>query len=125
MATTLKSLQEDAEKAVTKIDFVDAKRLLDEGRAVAVDIREEEEFRTLETLPGAISIPRSRLEFKCDPASPFYETALNTEKTILVYCNTGGRALLAAKTMLDMGVENTRLLGGIQGWIASGGDVEG
>ena len=124
MALSLKDITQAAERDVTRIDISEAQRLLETGEAVPIDVREEAEFKTLPRLADAVSIPRSHLEFKCDPASPNFEPALDTGKTLLVYCRSGGRALLAAKTMTDMGVTNVRLLGGIQDWMAKGGDVE-
>lgn len=124
MVICLKDMNEAAERAVLRIGFDEARDLLVSDGAVPVDVREEDEFQSLPRLPGAVSTPRSRLEFRCDPASPNFEPALTSGKTLLVYCQSGGRALLAAKTMVDMGVENVRLLGGVEGWVANGGQIE-
>ena len=124
MVISLKDMNEAAERAVQRIGFEEAQDVLKNDEAVPVDVREESEFHSLPRLPGAISMPRSRLEFRCDPASANFEPALKSGKMFLVYCQSGGRALLAAKTLTDMGVENVRLLGGIDDWVAIGGRVE-
>lgn len=124
MPITLERLQAEAKKSVPIITFADARKMLEEDQALAVDVREEDEFKSLPRLPGAVSVPRSRLEFMCDPASPSYAKELSSGKKLLVYCRSGGRALLAAKTMVDMGVGDVCLLGGIQDWVAAGGQVD-
>jgi rhodanese-related sulfurtransferase len=57
------------------------------------------------------------LEFQADSESPIYNSALNPERRFIVYCGTGGRSALAAKTLLDMGIpEVATLAGGFRAW---------
>jgi rhodanese-related sulfurtransferase len=54
-----------------------------------------------------------------------HDPALASGKRVIVYCGSGGRAALAAKTLVDMGVgQVANLVGGFQAWVQSGGDVE-
>ncbi len=69
-------------------------------------------------------MPRGFLEFKADPESPMYDPALRKDKTIILYCASGGRSALAGKTLKDMGYADVRNLGGFQDWMKSGGAVE-
>jgi rhodanese-related sulfurtransferase len=42
------------------------------------------------------------LEFKADADSPYYDNAFDREKTVIVYCASGGRSALAGKTLQDL-----------------------
>jgi rhodanese-related sulfurtransferase len=65
------------------------------------------------------------LEFIADPQGPMHNPALAAGKRVIVYCGSGGRSALAAKTLVDMGVgQVANLVGGFQAWVQSGGDVE-
>ena len=60
------------------------------------------------------------LEFKADPDSPVYENDLNPEDRLILYCGTGGRSALAAKTLFDMGYRDvSSLAGGYAAWKAA------
>jgi rhodanese-related sulfurtransferase len=44
---------------------------------------------------------------------------------LVVYCASGGRSALAAKTLKDMGIENVaNMLGGFTAWQQNGGPIE-
>jgi rhodanese-related sulfurtransferase len=113
-----------ARSAVPEIKHEDARKLLDAGQALAVDVRDAAEVQASGKIRGALHVSRGHLEFKADPASPVHEAALDQERTLLVYCNTGGRATLAAKSLKDMGFKDVRILGGFRDWVAAGGPVE-
>jgi rhodanese-related sulfurtransferase len=124
MPITLEEMIKAGWAAAPKIEPIDAMKLLAKGEAIALDVREEVELAKTGKVIGAINIPRARLEFKADPASPNYEPKLSREKTILLYCNSGARAALAGKTLKDMGFANVRLLGSFEDWVNAGGAVE-
>lgn len=87
---------------------------------VLVDVRDGSGRETEGDIPGSIHISRGLLEFMVDPESPIYEAALGAAQRIVVYCGTGGRAALAAKTLLDMGFEDVAsLAGGYAAWRAA------
>jgi rhodanese-related sulfurtransferase len=54
------------------------------------------------------------------PACPPFQR----NKTVLVYCGSGVRAVLAGKTLKDFGYTDVRNLGGFQDWVAAGDAVE-
>jgi rhodanese-related sulfurtransferase len=92
--------------------------------AVLIDVREPAEFETGH-LPGAINIPRGVLEFQvtAHPAvANVSDPALaHTDRPVIVYCRTGGRAALAAVSLQRMGFSDVRsLAGGINAWIDAG-----
>ena len=124
MPVTLAEMMAAARAAVPKIAPEEAMKLLDNAEAIAVDVRDEAEVQAKGKVKGAINAPRGQLEFRADPDSPRHDAALSKDKTILVYCNTGGRATLAGKTLKDMGFADVRLLGGFPDWVEAGGSVE-
>jgi rhodanese-related sulfurtransferase len=82
-----------------------------------VDIREPAEFMRGH-IPGAILIPRGLLEFEL--VKHLEQSASRDapeEADIVLYCGTGGRSALAAKSLDDMGFNNVRSMdGGIVAW---------
>jgi sulfur-carrier protein adenylyltransferase/sulfurtransferase len=69
-------------------------------------------------IPGAIHISRGRLEQNIEAAVP-------RNANLVIYCSSGNRSALAAITLRDMGYERVSSLStGINGWAASGGEVE-
>lgn len=86
---------------------------------VVLDVREPDEYAAGH-LPGAINIPRGLLEFKVS-ATPALE---QRDLKLVVYCKTGGRAALAACTLHEMGYVSVQsVAGGIDAWVAQGGQV--
>jgi rhodanese-related sulfurtransferase len=64
------------------------------------------------------------LEFRADPASPYHDKTFGKDKTIIVYCASGGRSALAGKTLKDLGFSDVRNLGAFKDWADSGGAVD-
>jgi rhodanese-related sulfurtransferase len=124
MPTTVKEMLAAARAAVPAIAPDEAAALVAEGKAVVVDVRDGTEVLTSGKVKGARHVTRGLLEFRADPESPMYDPAFQKDKTIILYCASGGRSALAGKTLKDMGYANVRNLGGFQDWVASGGAVE-
>lgn len=84
------------------------------GEVVLIDCREPEEFVT-GVIPGAALIPRSSVE------AAISRSGFAAQRPIVVYCATGIRSALAAKTIQDMGYESVaNLAGGIVRWKSEG-----
>jgi len=86
-----------------------------------LDVREPGEYAA-GALTGAINIPRGMLEVKADPAMPPHDARL-TDRTqpIIAYCASGGRSLLAAATLQEMGFNNVKsMAGGFTAWLQAG-----
>lgn len=115
-----KQMLAEANAVVESVSVQDLDYLLDDPDAVLVDVRDTLEREEEGVIPNSVHAPRGLLEFKADPESPIYETALDPEARIVVYCGTGGRSVLAAKTLLDMGfAEVSSLAGGYAAWRAA------
>ena len=84
-----------------------------------IDIREPVEFQRGH-IPGAVHLPRGMLEFDLHNVVARNRKNMNVppeEQPIVLYCGTGGRSALAAKTLLDMGYpEVATLAGGYASW---------
>ena len=49
---------------------------------------------------------------------------LLADKTIIVYCASGGRSALAGKTLKDLGYDKVLNLGAFKDWAEAGGEIE-
>jgi rhodanese-related sulfurtransferase len=123
MAISVKELLQAANAAVPAVTPAEAAALMQAG-ALVVDVRDGTEVAASGRVRGAISVSRGMLEFRADPAAPSHDPAFRTDRTIIVYCASGGRSALAGKTLKDMGYADVRNLGGFKGWVESGGAVE-
>jgi rhodanese-related sulfurtransferase len=124
MPQTVKALLDQANAAVPRVSVADAKAMLDRGDAVALDVRDASEVAQSGKVPGALTIPRGMLEFKVDPGLPTYEPRLRPDKTIILYCGSGGRSALAGKMLRDFGYQKVLNLGGFKSWAEAGLPVE-
>lgn len=88
-----------------------------DAETVLIDIREPAEFQRGH-IPGAMIIPRGLLEFEILPALERRGPGTPPDACdIVLYCGTGGRSALAAKSLDAMGFKNVRSMdGGIVAW---------
>ena len=115
----------EANAAVGTLEVDAARQLVGRDDVVFVDVREGGELATQGKIPGAVHAPRGMLEFYADPSMPYHKPALGSGKRLVVYCASGGRSALAAKTLKDMGIDNVKnMLGGFTAWQQQGGDIE-
>ncbi|MBS0251448.1 MAG: rhodanese-like domain-containing protein [Proteobacteria bacterium] len=100
----------------------EARRYLDNLEALFVDIRDVRELARDGMIPGAFHAPRGMLEFWVDPESPYFKPILNTEKQLILYCQSGWRSALATATLVDIGLKNvSHIEGGFTAWKEAGG----
>ncbi len=124
MVTPSMQLIGEALAEVASVSVDDALALAGGEDALFVDVRERAE-QSAGAITGAVAAPRGFLEFVADPASPMHNPALSSGKRLIVYCASGGRSALAAKTLQDMGyAEVANLTGGFQAWSEAGGPTE-
>ena len=104
---------------IEKIDAGAAIRLLDAGKAVAVDVREPDEY-AVGHIPGAKLLPLGEVNSRAAEVLPEKEAAW------LVYCRTGRRSAEAVQKLDALGYSNLYDLGGILSWpYEIEGDFEG
>ena len=120
-----KVLLGQANAEIETVSVEDAKTLVNSDDVLFVDVRETQEVQNTGGLPGHVHVPRGLLEFLVDPESPMHKPELSSGKRLVVYCASGGRSALAAKTLQDMGVENVcHIAGGFTAWIEAGGTIK-
>ena len=124
MTTSVKQMLADANAAVPKITPQDARGLVGKENVLVVDVRDGTELQNTGKVAGAVHVPRGMIEFRADPESPYYDKNFSRDKTVLVYCASGGRSALSGKTLKDFGYKDVRNLGGFKDWAESGGAVE-
>lgn len=122
--TTVKKLMDDANAQVPRISPKDAQALVAQGNAVVIDVRDAPEVAASGKVAGALNISRGMLEFRADPASPYHDANLSPDKTVIVYCASGGRSALSGKTLKDLGYANVYNLGAFKDWAESGGAID-
>jgi rhodanese-related sulfurtransferase len=124
MATSLKQMMEAANAAVPKITPEKAREMIGNGNALVVDVRDAPEVEKSGKIAGALHVSRGMLEFRADPESPYHDKNFTKEKTVLLYCASGGRSALAGKLLKDMGYSQVYNIGAFKDWAESGGAVE-
>ncbi|MCI5210522.1 MAG: hypothetical protein D3910_17425 [Candidatus Electrothrix sp. ATG2] len=86
---------------------------------LVIDVREPEEYASGH-LPGSINIPRGLLEFKVWEHVGFPKNA-DPGKRIYLYCKVGGRAILSAKSLNELGLANAVAVNmKVAGWKSAG-----
>lgn len=112
-----KKMLAEANAVIETVSVQDLPYHLEDTEALLVDVRETVEIENEGMIPGAVHVPRGLLEFQADPDSPVYNSALRPEQRLILYCGTGGRSALAAKTLHDMGYADVAsLAGGFAAW---------
>ena len=75
-------------------------------------------------IKGAVNVSRGMLEFRADPESPYYNPAFQKDKTMLIYCASGGRSALVGKTLKDFGYGAVYNIGGFKELADAGLETE-
>jgi len=124
MATSVKQMLEAANAAVPKITPARAKEMIAKGNTLVVDVRDGTEVAASGKVAGAVHVSRGMLEFRADPESPYHDKNFAKDKSVVLYCASGGRSALAGKVLKDLGYDQVYNLGGFKDWAESGGAVE-
>jgi rhodanese-related sulfurtransferase len=124
MATSVKQMMEAANAAVPRITPAQAREMIAKGNTLLVDVRDAPEVEKSGKAAGAVHVSRGMLEFRADPESPYHDKNFAKDKTVILYCASGGRSALSGKVLKDMGYERVYNLGGFKDWAEGGGAVE-
>ena len=68
----------------------EARQMVQEGKAILIDVREEQELRETGTAEGAIWMPSSAIED--EPRWNAFKDSLPKDKLLILFCKLGGRA---------------------------------
>jgi rhodanese-related sulfurtransferase len=107
---------ESANAAVPKITPDQASDMIKKGNTLVVDVRDAPEVSASGKIAGAVNVSRGMLEFRADPDSPYHDKNFDKEKTVILYCASGGRSALAGKVLKDMGYAKVYNVGGFKDW---------
>jgi len=94
-----------AKKQVKTIDLAQFKEAYDKkDLGLIVDVRDPDEYAEGH-IPGAVNVSRGLLEFRIW-SHVGYPDKTDMNKRMTLYCRTGGRCALAAKTLQELGFTN-------------------
>ena len=124
MATNLKQVMEAANAVVPRITPAQAKDLVAEGNTLIVDVRDAPELEKSGKIAGAVHVSRGMPEFRADPESPYHDKNFSKDKTVVLYCASGGRSALSGKVLKDMGYQQVYNLGTFKDWAEAGGAID-
>jgi rhodanese-related sulfurtransferase len=124
MPTSVKQMLEVANAAVPRISAVEARDMIAKGDTLVVDVRDAPEVERSGKVAGAVNVSRGMLEFRADPESPYHDKNFSTDKTVIVYCASGGRSALSGKVLKDLGYERVYNLGAFKDWAEGGGTID-
>jgi rhodanese-related sulfurtransferase len=124
MSQSIMEIVAAAKNAVPAISAEEAASLRGRPDVVFVDVRDAEEVAQTGRIAGALNVSRGMLEFRADETTPYHNPAFSRDRTIVLYCASGGRSALGGKALLDMGYKDVRNLGAFKDWAERGMPVE-
>jgi rhodanese-related sulfurtransferase len=113
-----------ANAVVPKLDPARVREMANREDVVILDVRDAPELAASGKIKGAVHVPRGMLEFRADPESPARHPALQPDRTVLVYCGSGGRAALSGKTLKELGYPSVYNAGGFKELAEAGLETE-
>jgi rhodanese-related sulfurtransferase len=124
MPISVKQMMEGANAAVPRITPARAREMIAKGNALVVDVRDTPEVEKSGKIARALHVSRGMLEFRADPESPYHDKNFTKDKTIILYCASGGRSALGGKVLKEMGYGQVYNLGAFKDWAEDGGSVD-
>jgi rhodanese-related sulfurtransferase len=120
-----KKMMAEANAVIETISVSDAQHKHGAPDVLFVDVREKHELMDSGRIKDAVHAARGFIELIVDPEGPMHNPELVDGKHLILYCGTGGRSALAAKTLNDMGLTNvSSMAGGIAAWKENNGPTE-
>lgn len=107
-----KELVAEANLHIETLSADEAVQLMNDPTVVFVYVREADERRKTGTLRGTVHASRGFLEFHADPNSPTHVKELSGAKKLVLFCASGNRSALPARTLKSMGLEKVAHVAG-------------
>src|ERR1700674_430639 len=101
MPGSIKEMLAAANASVRRLKPDETREAVHKADVLLLDVRDAAEVQATGKIKGALNVSRGMLEFRADPDSPYYNPAFRKDKTVIVYCASGGRAALVGKTLQD------------------------
>jgi rhodanese-related sulfurtransferase len=124
MAKTAKELVEAANAVVPRITPAQAQEMIAGGNTLVVDVRDSPEVEQSGKVAGAVHVPRGMLEFRADPESPYHDQNFAKDKTVILYCASGGRSALSGQALKQLGYTDVYNMGAFKDWAEAGGPID-
>lgn len=102
---------------VVKIAPAEAAKLVADGKAVLVDVREASEWAETGVAAPAVLLAKSDFDGAQKDWKPFLEQ--NAGKEIILYCRSGNRSGKVAAVLVEKGLKVANA-GGLKDWQAAG-----
>jgi rhodanese-related sulfurtransferase len=118
---TLEQLLAEASTRIHRYQPAQAFTAASKG-ALIIDTRSDLDRQRDGIIPGSLHIPRTVLEWRLAPSSP-YRTPHVTESNqqLLLICDHGCSSILAAASLVDLGLVGAGdIIGGFAAWSAAG-----
>jgi rhodanese-related sulfurtransferase len=119
---TFRERVHETRKSVAMLTPDEARRLLDAGGVLLIDVGEEWQLRERGTIPSARNITRGEPEIRADSEEERRDPSLaDRHQKIILTCGGGGKATLSAGALQEMGfVDVSVIQGGCRGWQKAG-----
>lgn len=102
---------------VSQVAPAEAARLVSEEHAVLIDVREPDEWKETGAAAPAVLLPKSDFDGEKSQWKPFLEK--HRDQTLVLYCRSGHRAGLVAKSLEKEGYKVVNA-GGFADWKKAG-----
>jgi rhodanese-related sulfurtransferase len=125
-AKTFRERVHEARRSVSMLTPHEAKKLIDRGGVMLIDVGEEWQLRERGTIAGARNITRGELEIRADTEEERRDPSLaDRQQKIILTCGGGGKATLSAGALQEMGFTDISVIqGGCRGWQKAGFALE-
>ena|SRR5579864_653347 len=124
MASSVKEMLAAANASVPRLKPDELRGMMGKADVLIVDVRDPNEVQASGKLKGAVNVSRGMLEFRADTENPNRDPAFRQDKTVVLYCGSGGRAALGGKTLQELGYKSVYNAGGFQELASAGLDTE-
>ncbi len=124
--TTIHDLVFEARSRITRIAPASLHAALDSSHPpTVIDTRTNTDRERFGVIRGSIHIPRTTLEWACDPTNGYRHPAITSrDQSLVIVCNGGYSSSLAAANLALLGFAAVNdLIGGHQAWARAGHEV--
>ena len=121
---SVKEMLAAANTVVPRLDAARIREMANREDVLILDVRDAPELAASGKIKGALHVPRGMLEFRADPESPYHNPALQRDRTVVVYCASGGRSALSGKTLKELGYQSVYNAGAFKELAEAGLEVE-
>ena len=124
MSKSIMDVVAEAKTMVPSISPEELKSIMEQDKVLVVDVRDAPELTATGKVQGALNVSRGMLEFRADETTPYHDKSFTKDKTIVLYCASGGRSALGGKALMELGYRDVRNLGAFKDWAEAGGAID-